>query len=360
MTEQHSLRIICLQTRFTHSHYQSYSILKHHLLERIRRALEPPNEGRAQSPTLVVLPECAGTWLYLMCVPMPQFLRNYFFHSEDKTRVNRHLLFIAFTLLTHLPSFCRELVRNYRRASTWFGWIQRSWFTLFSRRTEAIYQQLFRQLAWESNCTIVAGSAFVSDEQQLYNLSAVFEPRHGSICLQSGKRFPADEEHSFVDCYRESPRIYSIPHTNVDLAVLVCADSWMPEIYEDYQRLASDRERRFLFIIVALNVGRWDIPWPGYGKHFGLPADVNQKHLQTYSLSKAWFRYAVSRAFDSLRQRPGLLGYGVVCCQGVLNVMNDVQAEGESVLLLKRSESEANLLYEAKTFQDECVLSCEF
>ena len=365
MTEQQSLRVLCLQTCLTQYHYQSYPILKHHLLERIHLALNPStivvNEERA---TLIVLPECTGTWLYLMCVPMPQFLRNYLFNYRN-VRTNRHLLFIAYTLFTHLPSFCKELYRNYRRASTCFGWIQRSWFTLFSRRTHVIYQQLFRELACESKCTIVAGSTFVSDEQQhLYNLSYVFEPVHGSVCLQSGKRYPAQEEHSFLDCYHEPPRIFSIPNTDVDIGVLICADSWMPEMYEEYHRLALDRERRrrrrFLFIIVALNVGRWDIPWPGYNTHFDLPADVNQKHLQTYSLGKAWFRYAVNRAFEALSRRQDLIGYGVVCCQGILNVMNDIEAEGESVLVIKRSDTEAKVLYEAKTFQHETLLSCEF
>jgi hypothetical protein len=351
LPEQQSLRVICLQTRLTQYHYQSYSILRDSLLERIHRASNP-----SRSPTLIVLPECTGTWLYLMCVPMPQFLRNYLFND-------RHLLFIAYTLFTHVPSFGKELYRNYRRTSTWSGWIQRSWFTLFSRRTHDIYRELFRELACESGCTIVAGSTFAADdEQHLYNLSSVFEPVHGSICLQSGKRYPAQEEHSFLDCYQERPRIYSIPNTNVDIGVLVCADSWMPETYEEYHRLALDRERRrrFLFIIVALNIGRWDIPWPGYGTHFALPADVNQKHLQTYSLGKAWFRYAVNRAFESFSRRQDLLGYGVVCCQGILNLMNDIEAEGESVLLIQRSDTEAKLLYEAKTFREETILSCEF
>lgn len=366
MQQQQVLRIVCAQTHLTQYHYQSYAVLKQHLLERIRvglRAHSPAAEQtRARQTTLVILPECTGTWLYLMCVPMPAFLRDYFFRDRP-TKGNRHLLFIIYALITHLRPFSRQIYRNYRSAKTWSSLLRQCWFGLFAEQTLTIYERLFGELASETNCTIVAGSIFAHDDRQagkLYNMSYVFEPQGGSVCLQAGKRYPVADESDFIDCYQRPPAIYSIPNTDVDLGVLLCADSWMPQVYDEYHRLALHGSRRFLFVIVALNTGDWHMPWPGYDANVDIPSDVDAQHLTSYSLPEAWFRYAVKRGFDELAKRDDLRGYGVVCCQGVLNLMDDIRAEGESVILLKRSQHDAHVVHEAQTCTAEKILTCEF
>ena len=348
------MQIICLQTRLTQYHYRSYSTLKDYLLNSIGHSHD------ATRPTLVVLPECVGAWLYLMCVPMPAFLRNFFFFREHETSRNRHLLFIVFALITHMQLFVKEIYRNYPEKKSWLGLIQRSWFGLFSQRTNAIYTQLFSELARETNTTIVAGSLFARDpsgRDALHSISCVFEPVRGSVCLQSGKYYPVADEVYFIDRYARAPTIYSIPGTNVDLGVLICADSWMPEIYQWYGKIPSASNRRFLFVIVALNLGRWDIRWPGYDAHCPLPADVQREHLSTYSLSEAWRSYAIDRAFNALEQRQTHPGYGVVCCQGTLNIMTDIRGEGESMLLMQRSVHDDD---ETLALQGARTLTCEF
>ncbi|CAF0876800.1 unnamed protein product [Adineta steineri] len=368
--QQKSLQIICLQTSLTQYHYQSYSILKNYLLKRIHLGIKSQlptnknlfNEVRAQNPTLVILPESTGAWLYLMCVPMPQFLRNYFFNYRN-IKTNRHLLFITYTLITHIRLYFKEIYRNYHSKCTWIGLIQHSWFSLFAEQTYSIYKKLFSELACETNTTIVAGSIFTyenSNKNKLQNISYVFEPNNGSICLQSGKQYPTSEESHFIDCYKQPPSIYSIPNTNIDIGVLVCADSWMPQVYEEYSKIELDPNRRFLYIIVALSTGEWNTPWPGYDTNVDIPKDVDNKHLTTFSLPKAWFHYAVNRGFNVLSKRNDLIGYGVICCQGVLNIMNDIQAQGESIILIKRSKTEASILYEANIYEDEKILTCEF
>jgi hypothetical protein len=370
MTDQLSLQIICLQTHLTHYHYQSYSILKYALLERIRRGIRTStinnttlnNTDRAHTPTLVILPECTGTWFYLMCVPMPNYLREFFFNNQY-ARNNRHRLFVVYTLLTHFYRFIKELYRNYHRRFTWLGLIKRSWFTLFSRQTYALYEQLFSELACETHCTIVAGSTFMHDRtvsMNFCNMSGVFEPDHGSMCLLAGKYYPVSDEKSFLDCYHDVPMIYSIPHTNVDIAVLICADSWMPTVYDQYQQLDFNVNRRFIFVIVALNTGQWNMPWPGYDITCDMPDDVNRIHVNTLPLGQAWHHYAIQRAFNMLTQRCRTVGYGVVCCQGLLNSMNEIEAEGESIILIKRSFHDDIRMFEAKTYQNEQILTCEF
>ncbi|UJR09126.1 hypothetical protein I4U23_013373 [Adineta vaga] len=370
MEKQQSLQIICLQTHLSQSHYQSYPILKQYLLQRIRLSLKTQSstsntrsiEENDQQPTLVILPECTGTWLYYMCVPMPNFLHNYFFNPRNNRRI-QPLLFIAYTLITHLRSFFKEIYRNYHSKKSWLSILRHSWLSLFSERTFSIYKRLFSELAVETNSTIVAGSIFYrgdSNEGKLYNMSYVFESKNGSICLQAGKRYPVADESDFIDSYKHSPMIYSIPNTNIDIGILICADSWMPEVYHEYNRLELNSHRRFLFIIVALNTGEWNIPWPGYDTNVDVPNDVDRKHLMTYSLPQAWFQYAVKRAFNVLNERNDLLGYGVICCQGVLNLMNDIHAQGESIILIKRSRNEEEVLYEAKTCIDEKILTCDF
>ncbi|CAF1227297.1 unnamed protein product [Rotaria sp. Silwood1] len=371
MEEQQPLQIICLQTSLTQYHYQSYAILKQYFLERIHLSIKPTlatnnilfNGIRAQHPTLVILPECTGTWLYLMCVPMPQYLRNFFFNYQT-TKINRHILFMCYTLLTHIRLFVKEIDKNYHSKFTWLGLIKRSWFSLFADQTYNIYTKLFSELACETNCTIVAGSTFMYEninKNNFYNMSYVFEPNYGSICIQSGKQYPVYDEISFIDNYQKQPSIYSIPNTNIDIAILICADSWMPQVYEQYNRKELfNSNRRFLFIIISLNIGEWNIPWPGYDRQHDTPKDVNNKHIKTYSLSNAWFHYAIHRGIDILNKRNDLLGYGVICCQGILNIMNDIQAQGESMIVLKRSENEKEILYEAKTYKDEKILICEF
>ena len=350
MPHEPPVQIICLQTRLTQYHYRSYSTLKDYLLNSI-------GQSHGTRPTLVVLPECIGAWLYLMCVPMPAFLRHFFFREHETSRC-RHLLFIVFALITHMRVFFKELCRNYATRKSWLGLIQRSWFGLHSQRTHALYRQLFSELARETNTIIVAGSLFSrdpSDVDALYSVSYVFEPVRGSVCLESGKYYRVADESAFVDRYARAPTIYSIPGTNVDLGVLICADSWMPEIYQLYGKIPSASNRRFLFVIVALNLGRWDIPWPGYDAHCPLPADVQREHLRTYSLGQAWRSYAIDRAFNALEQRQIHPGYGVVCCQGALNIMNDICGEGESMLLMRRAvHDERFFLQGART------LTCEF
>ncbi|CAF4135459.1 unnamed protein product [Rotaria sordida] len=217
-------------------------------------------------------------------------------------------------------------------------------------------------MKYNTNCTIVAGSNFMYEEKNFYNISYVFEPNHGSICLQSGKQYPVYDEISFIDNYQKQPLIYSIPNTNIDIGVLICADSWIPQVYEQYNKieLFNIKQRRFLFIIIALNLGEWNILWPGYDYQHDTPKDVDNKHINTYSLSNAWFHYAINRAIDILNKQNNLIGYGVICCQGILNIMNDIQAQGESMIVLKRSEIETKILYEAKTYKDEKILICEF
>ena len=347
-----ALQIISLQTSLTEYHYQSYAILKDYFLQRICRAKTSSNS------TVVILPECTGIWLYFMCVPLPNFLRRFFFRNQS-SQINRHIFFILFTLFTHLRLFLREIYRNYHSKSTWWILIQRSWFTLFAEQTLTIYKQLFGELARETNCFIVAGSIFAK-EKEFCNMSYVFEPEHGSICLRSGKQYPVAEEIHFIDRYSSSPSIYSIPHTNVDIGVLICADSWMPKLYDQYRQLKLDPNRRFLFIIIALNTGDWTIPWPGYDIHAETPNDINKKHLKRCSLSQAWIHYAVERAFNALEQRQDLVGYGVVCCQGVLNLMNDIRAQGESMMLIKRSTNQSRVFLRAKTFANETIMSYDF
>ena len=353
MEEQQPLQIICLQTSLTEYYYQSYSILKEYFFQRIVAKKNPSKS------TLVILPECTGIWLYLMCIPVPGFLRKFFF-NPSKSKINRHVVLILFTLLTHLRLYLGEIYRNYHSKTTWWDLIQRSWLTLFAEQSLLIYKQLFGELARETHSYIVAGSIFVKDEG-FCNISYVFEPEQGSVCLQSGKQYPVAEESSFIDRYSSTSSIYSIPNTNVDLGVLICADSWMPEIYEQYRQIKLRPNRRFLFAIVALNTGDWNIPWPGYDPQVQTPNDVTKKHLQQFSLSEAWFYYAVNRAFHALEQRKDdRLGYDVVCCQGVLNIMNDIQAQGESMMLMKVSKTASIVYHHAKTSIEEENFDFEF
>jgi hypothetical protein len=76
------------------------------------------------------------------------------------------------------------------------------------------------------------------------------------------------------------------------IQILICADSWMPEKFNP--------NRRFLLIIIALNIGEWNIPCPGYDIHVDTPKDVKNKHL---SLFEAWFHYAINRGFEVLTKR---------------------------------------------------------
>lgn len=348
---QQPLQIISIQTHLTQNHYQSYSVLRDYFLRCIHFG-----KKSSSNRTLVILPECTGTWFYYMCVPMPRIFRRFFFH----TSTNRHFLFIIYTLITHMRLFCKHFHENYRSHTTWTGLIKYCWFSLFADRTFQLYKKLFSELSRQTNSYIVAGSLFRIHDKQLYNMSYLFEPIYGSICLQSGKTYPVSDESSFIQSYQQLPLVYSIPDTNIDIAVLICADSWMPEVYERYNRIELRSNRRFLFVIVALNLGEWNIPWPGYDSTVDTPKDVISKHLKIFSLGEAWFHYAVNRAFQVLEKRNDLEGYGVICCHGVLNLMNDIKGQGESMMLIKRSKEESIISLKADRFDDENILTCFF
>lgn len=351
MTDQQSLKIICLQTALTAYHYQSFSNFKDYLQQKIRAAL---NAERAQRATLVVLPECTGSWFYFMSVPMIPWLRSYFFNDRSFTN-DRHLWFIIYTLIIYFRCFIVELLNNFWSTPSWFSLFERAWFSMFSDRSFSLYQRLFSQLAQETNCTIIAGSIF-RKQFGLRNVCYVFEPNEGSICLESGKIYLVDDEIAFLDRSHENGKIYSIPKTNVDIAVLICADSWMPETYRFYERFLIEKNRRFLFIIVALNLGEWNIPWPGYDRNSTTPDDVDRSDVENLSLSDAWIRYSVERAFNSLEKHSDRIeGYGVICCQGILNLMNDIRAQGESFIMIRRKRTDEKIFLRSETFENEKV-----
>ncbi|CAF0755245.1 unnamed protein product [Didymodactylos carnosus] len=376
-----SLTLICIQTHLTQYHYQSYSILKKHLLKRIYQTLPSSSvHQRALQPTLVVFPECIGSWFYLMHVPMPHFLKNFFFNFiPGKSLIRQHLfskhtLFIIYTLIINLYSFCKQLWHNYSQNRTWSGLFTRSFFRLFSRKTCETYLKLFSELAKETNCTIVAGSLYTErlelilnqnkhynihyTSEGLYNMSCVFEPINGNVCLIQGKQYPVADEIKFIDRYLPSSSIYSIPYTNINIGIIICADSWFPQFYEKFIDF-NNNQKKFLFIIVALNMidknkNEWIYPWSGYS-YFSTPNDVNIKHIQNLTLEQAWYTYAIKRAYNHL-DKYFKNDFGVCCCHGIMSIMNDLQANGASTILLKKN---VQMIQEAKTYKNYTILTCD-
>ncbi|WP_417490420.1 carbon-nitrogen hydrolase family protein [Maricaulis sp.] len=275
-------------------HYHSAAALHERLagyLDEIRDEID------AEPGSIIVFPEHVGTWLVAAGAPRPAF-------TADTTAAAMGTLVAANPL---------------RFAAAWLGSDEadRMAAAIFRMRADAMardYQAVFSALAAEYRVTIAAGSIVLSEPRvengvliagdgPLYNTAALFHP-DGSINPQLvRKSHPIPSETPFTTAWpAENLPVFETPSGR--LAVLICADSWHPDLY------ASVRARDADIIAVPAYLqpsGVWNQPWGGYTT--GWPDDADRADAGRLTEGEAWQRHALAGRLASGGADFGMTAY---------------------------------------------------
>lgn len=262
------------------SDYSSETSFREKLEFYFRKAAE---KGWLGPKTVVVLPEYLGTWLAV---------------ADEKGSVYRSTSIedaMQTLVLSNLGSFVANVA-----AAKGEDRIRDAVFRMKSERMLAIYRNTFSDFAKTYGITIVAGSILLPAPTVeggvlkigtggLRNGSFVFLP-DGTVSGNSPlKLYPIEEEKPFVlGASSESLRAVETPVGTV--GVLVCADSWYPEVYKIFKK------RNIKYVLVPSFVspnGAMDGIWRGYNGS-DTPKDVDPKDVGGITEGKAWLKYALA------------------------------------------------------------------
>lgn len=245
-------------------------------------------QGLLNTKSVVVFPEHIGTWLVATGEKKSVF-------SIGKADKAMHIV-VASNIFSFLQSYLWAEAKDKARAAL---------FLMKANQMAGIYSQVFKRLAKEYRVTIVAGSIFlptpkVLDNQikvegnKLFNASFVFLP-DGSISPSVVlKEFPISEELKF--CQPGNNNIPAFDTPMGKLAVVICADSWYPEIYN---QLAKDKVEVMVIPSYSSPTGLWHTPWLGYNGAEA-PPDIDKDDIGKITEEDAWLKYSLgSRALHS-------------------------------------------------------------
>lgn len=283
--------LVGVQPWLEQAHYQSAATLHDRLatyLDEIRAELD-------ETPgSIIVFPEHAGTWLVASGAPGMAF-------TADTTGAAMGWLVGA---------------NPWPFARAWLGSSEddRMAAAIFRMRADGMardYQAVFGALAREYGVTIVAGSivlpeprvedgVLIAGDGRLYNTAAVFHP-DGSIDPQLvRKSHPIPGETPFTAAWpAERLPVFDTPAGR--LAVLICADSWHPDLYERVNAL----DAAIIAVPAFLQPSNvWNQPWGGYTT--GWPDDADQSDQGRLTEGEAWQSYALAGRLAS-----GGAGFGM-------------------------------------------------
>lgn len=251
---------------------------------KIESYLKKAKDGGFLNPkTIVVLPEYLGSWLVVA--------------GEKKSVFDRSSIADAMQILvlSNIGLFVKNWVFAKGEDS-----VRDTVFRMKSGQMASIYSNTFSFLAKKYSITIVAGSIllpepFVEDgilklgNGALRNGSFVFLPDGKVSSDFSSKIYPIEDEKPFVKA-SSLQELKVIPTPAGRIGVLVCADSWYPEVYETFKKQNVD------FIVVPSFVspsGAMSEKWRGYNGSPN-PIDVQKGDIGTITEGEAWWKYALA------------------------------------------------------------------
>jgi hypothetical protein len=253
-------------------------------------------ENKLTDKSIVVLPEYIGTWLVAA--------------NEKETIYKQETIEKAMTttVRSNLFSFLYGYLKSPAK--------DKSKYALFHLKAEKMakqYQQVFSTLAKEYKCTIVAGSIALPDASinsngklqikqgaPIYNTCAVFGNDGAILSPLIKKIFPTDAEQGFTASADTAQQPVFATKAG-KMAVLICADSWYPQAYNNLTNKAD-------FIVVPSLGGRdsvWLAAWKGYNG-FKAPADVDTTDYKKISEGDAWLKYSMNKRAVQANIRQGM------------------------------------------------------
>jgi len=264
---------------------------------RLASYLEAAREAGVLTPrTIAVFPEHIGTWLVAADAP-----RGVYRAASVEGAMTA---LIAANPLPYAGSFVASGEPDRIAAAV---------FRMRSADMAERYQAAFSALAEEYGITIVAGSvvvpgARIEDGQivtdtggPLENVSAVFAPDGSVHSALVRKAYPIPSEAGFTaGASLENYPVFDTPAGR--LGVLICADSWHPDVY------AAMPDAQLLAVPAFLQPGSvWDQPWGGYVTPW--PDDVPRGDAGRLTEGEAWQTHALAGRLQNTSARAGITAF---------------------------------------------------
>lgn len=264
---------------------------------RLGEYLEAAREADVLPPgTVAVFPEHVGTWLVAANAPRGVY--------RARTVDGAMTALIAANPLPYAGSLVASSEPDRAAAAI---------FRMRSADMAERYQAAFSALAAEYRITIVAGSivlagAHVEDGAirtrpggPLENVSAVFGPDGGVHAALVRKAYPIPSEAGFTaGASLEDYPVFDTPTGR--LGVLICADSWHPDVY------AALGQADLLAVPAFLQPGGvWDQPWGGYVTPW--PDDVPREDAGSLTEGEAWQTHALAGRLQHTSARAGITAF---------------------------------------------------
>jgi predicted amidohydrolase len=245
---------------------------------------EARGQGYLNKKSVVLFPEYLGTWLVLQ--------------GEKQTIAAEKTLTGAMTLMvtSNLFEFGLFYLRHHEEKDKAAATI----FRMKSRKMAKSYFQTFSELAKEFNTIIVAGSIILPEPRvingelevdptgRLFNASFVFGSDGKIIGKPILKAFPIASEQDFISPIAPSTLpVFELPIGKT--AVLVCADSWYADAYENAKR---NKAELILVPSYCTGEGTMDNLWQGYSG-YEEPTGTDLSDIGKITEQAAWEKYAL-------------------------------------------------------------------
>jgi len=286
--------LIAIEPSLTPADYRSAAALEAALARYLDMAQDA---GALDGAAVAVFPEHAGTWL----VAADAQAAIYRAGSIDGAMAG-----LALTRPVHTLAALARSSEDDRIAAALF----RSRGAAMARN----YQEIFSGLARRYAVTLVAGSIVLPDPRvedgvitvnaagPLHNVSAVFAPDGSVHEALARKVYPIPSEAGFTAGAPASPQpVFDTPAGA--LGVLICADSWHPDVYEGLTR------RPDLIAVPAYlqPSGVWDAPWGGYVTPW--PEDAPRADAGALTEGDAWIAHSLPRRLTAAGAEAGITAF---------------------------------------------------
>ena len=259
--------------------------------------LEAAREAGMLTPrTVAVFPEHIGTWLVTAGAPRGVYQAETVEGAMTALIVANPLPYAGSFLASDEPDRAAAAVFRMRSAD-------------MARR----YQTAFSTLAREFDITIVAGSVVLAgahvedgrirtrEDGALENVSAVFAPDGSVHRALVRKVYPIPSEAGFTAAAGlEDYPVFDTPAGR--LGVLICADSWHPDVY------AALGDAELLAVPAFLQPdGVWGQPWGGYVTPW--PDDAPREDAGRLTEGEAWTTHALAGRLQNTSARAGITAF---------------------------------------------------
>ena len=232
--------------------------------------------------TIVVLPEYLGTWLLAA-------------NEKQNVYTNKSIQDALTTMVVgNIFSFAKVYFQTKATDK-----VKDAVFRMNAEKMALIYGNTFSKLAKKYGVYIVGGSIILPEPTvfnnkinigsgHLFNVSFLFHP-NGSIDEKVvSKVYPTADEHSYI----ASGKLADLPifeTTAGKLGIIICADSWYPDIYEHYEKNKAQLLAVPSFLIPNEVMTK---TWNGYSGSAN-PESVEKSDIKSITEEQAWEKYAL-------------------------------------------------------------------